>query len=763
MERIAQAEPGRSRWRREWSVLGLAALTIVVLVVNYRISLWVLADLVAAPLTFLAVPALLLVPGLALLRWLWPHPLRPAERWSLALGISAGLPPLLFLLGEPIGVRWNTGLCWAYLLLAALGLWWPARGSNQVFRSAKVREETRKHDLGARDFAHLRGFLARVPARLNRNRAWDAVVPSVPERKPWEPHELARNVRAALDREHILLIGMTLIALAVQLYVVRDLPVGMYGDSYHHTIIAQLMVDRGGLFSSWRPYAPLATFTYHYGFHSLVAWLYWLSGTPVTRGLLIIGQVEIALTVPLVYVLARRLLGDGRAALWAALLAGFVSAMPAYYVNWGRYTQLGGQTILPAACISWMELLDTIGAPGIDRRRQFRLIVVTSLVTAGLVLTHYRVAVFAACFVVAYGLYVILRDIRSWGRLARIAAVGLSAAALIGLLVLPWLIRLREGRLLLIGNKMITANLGTDQTNALPQASIIALIAKPYMIVLSLVGVGLLAWRRDWRALTLVIWAAVACLVANPYLVGLNGAGIISNFAVLIAAYLLLAPLAGTAIAAAAGFILTIVMPWLDRLAGRSAALSTLAPKRTRTFDDAQIVAGMLLILWAVGWQQHILDTSYQLFTPADRKAMEWIRREIPADAKFLVNSFPAFTSLYAGSDGGWWLPFLTGRQSNLPPITYGTEAGEQPDFVASIKRLNAGIQEHVVASAATASLLHELGFDYLYDGPAANPPSEYINPAALARSPFYTVIYQQQGVTIWKIRIEALPAGSRP
>src|SRR5215211_3411894 len=122
MERIAQAEPGRSRWRREWSVLGLAALMLVVLVVNYPITLWVFADLVAAPLTFLAVPVLLLLPGLALLRWLWPHRLHPAERWALALGIGAGLPPLLFLLSEPIGLRWNAWLCRAYLLLAALAL-----------------------------------------------------------------------------------------------------------------------------------------------------------------------------------------------------------------------------------------------------------------------------------------------------------------------------------------------------------------------------------------------------------------------------------------------------------------------------------------------------------------------------------------------------------------------------------------------------------------------------------------------------------------
>jgi hypothetical protein len=746
MERIAQAEPGRSRWHREWSVFGLAALMIVVLVVNYRITRWALADLVTAPLTFIAIPALLLLPGLALLRWLWPHPLHPAERWSLALGISAGLPPLLFLLSQPIGLRWNTWLCWAYLLLATLALCWPARDTNA---------------LGMRGIWRALGL-----GRSNGNTAPVALVsavPSVPDRNLWELRKFGGTFRAALDIEHVLLIGMTLIAVTVQLYVVRDLPVGMYGDSYHHTVMAQLLVDHGGLFSSWQPYAPLATFTYHYGFHSLVAWLYWLSGTPVTSGLLIIGQVEIALVVPLIYVLTRHLLGDGRAALWAALLAGFVSAMPAYYVNWGRYTQLAGQTILPATCILWMGLLDTIAAPGLDRRRLFRQIILTSLVTAGLVLTHYRVAVFAACFVVAYGLYLIARNVQSWRILARIAAVGLAAAALTVLLVLPWLIRLRQGRLLLIGNNLITSNLGADQTNGLPEASVMALIVKPYMIALALLGVGLLAWKGKWRAVTLVGWAAVVGLATNPYVIGLNGAGIISNFTVLLAAYLLLGPLMGAAIGSITGLIHAQVIGRFGGLAGRSEASSARAPRYIRMIDYAQLIVGLLALLWAVGWQQYILDTRYQLLTPADSIAMEWIRRETPADAKFLVNSFPAFTSLYAGSDGGWWLPFLTGRQSNLPPLTYGTEAGEQPDFVLSVKRLNAGIQQHDLASAAAASMLHRLGFDYLYDGPAANPPSEYINPAALARSQFYKVIYQQQGVTIWQIRTESLPAGPQP
>jgi len=719
MERIAQAEPGRSRWRREWSVLGLAALALVVLVVNYRIAFWAVADLVTAPLTFLAVPALLLLPGLALLRWLWPRPLLPAERWSLALGISAGLPPLLFLLSEPIGLRWNTWLCWAYLLLAALALCWPVGGANP-FRVRSMWWALRLRR-GSADTARLAAVSA---------------VPTVPDRKPWELRAFGRNLRAALDVEHILLITMTLIALAVQLYAVRDLPVGMFGDSYQHTIIAQLMVDHGGLFSSWRPYAPLTTFTYHYGFHSLVAWLYWLSGTPVTRGLLIVGQVESALAVPLVYLLTRRVLGDGRAALWAALLAGFVSAMPAYYVNWGRYTQLSAQTVLPAACIMWASLLETAVDRRAARAAVLRLSALAIIVTAGIVLTHYRVAVFAACFVVVFGIYLLCAKVRSWRQFLRLAGVSVGTLLIVLLLVAPYLIRLRESALLKLGGYFLSNNIGTDLINGLGTLdTVFSLYVKWYLLGLAAIGGVLLALRRQWRALVFAGWAAIVFLSANPYLVGLNGAGIISNFAVQIAAYLPLAPLGGAAIALLWGW----GQGWLGAIGG---------------VQWLQIVAGLLVMLWGMRWQQRIVSPEFQLCTPADITAMEWIRRETPPDAKIFVNSFPAYgNTIYAGSDCGWWLPFLSRRETNLPPLTQGTEAGEQPGYQFIINDLNSGIERYPIESAAAADALHAAGFSYLYDGPSASPPGEYISPQALAKSTYYELTYDRAGVRIWRIR----------
>ncbi|HEU5014054.1 MAG TPA: hypothetical protein VFT66_16145 [Roseiflexaceae bacterium] len=696
MEHVAPTAP-RSTWQ-SWLRFDVALLLLCVvgvLALGWPVIGWALLRPIAVPLTFVSAAAMVLLPGLALLRWLWPAALAPAERWPLAIGLSCAMPPVLLLMSMLVGLHWNSLLCWSYLALAAGALAWPRRGET-------------------------------ITSRIARLRTW-------------------------LDRTNLLLIALTLLAVAARMYPARDLPVGMYGDSYHHTIISQLLVDHGGLFSSWQPYAALRTFTYHFGFHSNVAWLHWLSGVPVTRGLLIVGQLQSALVVPLTFVFTRRALGNERAALWAALVVGFGAVMPAYYVNWGRYTQLAGQLVLPAVCVCWMELLDfgrrttndggraTSGAylPSSIVYRLSSIVILTVLATAGLVLTHYRIAAFAACFVVVYGMYMLIIRVRSWRAFGALAGRGLLAGGLVLLLVLPWLLRLREGSLLKIGEYYASQNIGADDTNALPtMAAFFASYAGYYLTPLAIIGLLLLLLQRNWRALLLIGWAGAVWLAANPYLIGLNGAGILSNFAVLIAVYMVFAPLAGAGPA--------VLTEWLGR-----------TPAARHVLASLQLVGGAALVVWGLGWQAGILDTSNELFTPADAMAMNWIKQETPPDARFFVNSFGAYgDTVYVGSDGGWWLPFMTGRQSNLPPISQGHEAGEQPNYQLTVTAHNRALESHPVGSHEEAEALRAAGYSYLYDGPAASlPGKEYIDPQALSHSPYYELVYHKDGVAIWKVR----------
>ncbi len=681
MEHVAQVDQGRSRWFVHWPPLVLTLLFVTALcVVAGQPLLWAAGTLLTVPLVLIALPAFLLLPGLALLRLLWPEPLAAALRWPLAIGISCALPPILLLLSAPLGLRWNSWLSWGYLALSAAIWLWPQ------------------------------------PKRANHPQLWPLA--------RWQP-----------SSAHALLLVMTAMALLVQLFVVRELPVGMWGDSYHHTMIAQLMVTNGGLFSSWQPYAPLATFTYHYGFHSLVAWLSWLSGTAVAQSLLLVGQVQIALTVPLVYLFTQRLVNNERAALWAALIAGFAGLMPMFYVNWGRYTQLAGQTILLPCLVAWMRLLDLALQRPYPLRQVLRLLILVVLLTAGLALTHYRVGVFAACFVAIYALVLLLAHWRNWPALDGLLGTGLIAGELTLLLILPWLLRLREGALLRIGQHFLQQNIGTEATNTLPLDQLLTLYTPLTLLLLAICGIVLLLAQRQRAGLLLAGWATLVWLAANPYLIGLPGAGIVTNFAVLIASYLVLAPLSGAAVA--------LLVSWLERKLGQPLLLSYL-----------QVGAGTLLLIWSVSWQQQIVNPAFMLFTAADAQAMAWIRAETSPEARFFVNSFPAYSgTLYAGSDGGWWLPFMTNRQSNLPPITYGSEAAQAPDYLRSINALNAAIQQYPLDAPETAAALRAAGFTYLYDGPAANPPGEFINPALLARSPLYEQVYSQAGVTIWRVR----------
>lgn len=732
MAQAAPAKVGSTTWRVFGLETAATALFLLVLTIwQGDMLLWAVQSAIAAPLLVLSTVALFLLPGLALLRLLWPQRLEPAERWALAPGLSAIAAPLL-MLASIFGVHWNGVLSWLVLIVCGAVAFWPRREKNQEPRTKG---------------ATLSGG-------------------------SWFSSEQYRLLLA--------LLGVTLVAMLVRLFAVRDLPGGMFGDSYHHTMIAQLLVDHGGLFRSWQPYAPLETFTYHYGFHSNVAWLSLLSGVPVEKTLLVVGQIENGLIVPLVFVFAKRITGNTRAGLWAGALAAFASTLPAYYVNWGRYTQLAGQTILPAACVVWMALLDQAtgdgkndsgrGEEGVRGRQShttssfiihpssfilsrrwtsvvFRFAVLAALATAGLIVTHYRVAVFAGCFVVAYGLYRCFSPPRSSRKLLQLMGVTAAAGMLGVAIALPWLLRIREGTLLRIADNLVSQNIGAGETNNLPGFNeLIGFFFGRIIVALAIVGITALLVRRDWRGLVLLLWPALVLLAANPYLLGLTGAGILTNFAVLIAAYLMLAPLAG--IGADTLFVLAERFVYTPLLGGSSRG-NLLAP-------TVSLVGALALMLYGLSWQRNIVDPSYQVLTEADAEAAQWVAREIPPGAKIFVNGFPAYGSLVVGSDGGWWLPLLSGHQTNVPPVTYGSEA-TRPGFMTAVRDLNRDFRATTLAAPDAPARLRAAGYSYLYDGPtAAKLPagiSELITPEVLQNVAGYEVVYRKGGVTIWKVR----------
>jgi hypothetical protein len=133
--------------------------------------------------------------------------------------------------------------------------------------------------------------------------------------------------------------------------------------------------------------------------------------------------------------------------------------------------------------------------------------------------------------------------------------------------------------------------------------------------------------------------------------------------------------------------------------------------------------------------------------------------KNLPGDSRILVNAFFAYGgSLIAGSDAGWWLPYLAGRETNLPPLSYGTEAGPSPDYRIEINELQTQIERNGITSPEVLSELNRRNISHVYIGQARGQigsPSAYpavLRPETLQDSSNFQAVYHQDQVWIFAV-----------
>jgi hypothetical protein len=632
----------------------------------------------------LAAPFVFLLPGWALLSILLPPEGFPAERrpdaaaWlALAGGLTLALTPVGLQLLYLVGLKVGTAAILALLALSALIILWR------------------------------RGPVWRAGWRLWRRLTW-------------------RESLARLDPPLVALSLAMLLIVGVRLWVVRGVNVGFWGDSYQHTMITQLMLDNGGLFDSWEPYEHLRSFTYHFGFQGNVALFQWatgwLTGNPTPRTLVLVGQFINALAALGLYPLTVRLC-DGRkwAGVAAVLVAGLLTSMPMYYVNWGRYPQLAAQAILPVALWLTMEAVES------PRRSAGRL-ALAALTVAGLGLTHYRIALFYLTFLPFYLIYRALtagQGFRRWTEpLLRLAMLGLGA----GLLVLPWLWHLREGWLL-ANVSAYQQGAGSAELRTIYNAFLEYWRYSPgWLVWIALLGAGWALVRRSAASL-IAFWTALNLALANAYQADLLDTGLVNNFTVIIGLYLPVAILVGYL----ADQVLALIQSRWRHAEGVAVALV--------------VIAG----LGGAYVQSDALDPVYQLVTPADEQAMAWIRDHTPQDARFLVNSFFAYGGHYiAGSDAGWWIPLLAERENTVPTLYYSGEAADRPGYREQVNAFARRVEESNLSDPEMAEFLQSQGITHVYVGRVGGP---LLKPAVLRSSPYYELVYDRDGVLIFALR----------
>jgi hypothetical protein len=329
---------------------------------------------------------------------------------------------------------------------------------------------------------------------------------------------------------------------------IRDLALPNWVDSVHHALMIRVAAERGQAPLSLRPYLPVDQLPYHWGYHVLVAVAMQLSSLDLPQSMLVTGQVLNVLHALTAAGLAAYLWRRPLAGVAAALTIGLLSIFPAYYVSWGRYTQLTGLLLLPPLMIVWLELLKAnhrrsvtiqIGSTGaqtnadkcgqqIDIRvrprssasnirndEQLRLAIIIALLLAGLSLIHFIVLVFALCFMGVSGIAWALDARRAlvWSRLAWAARSAGIALALAG----PWLWLLVSRALLRAGAGQVPALLGQGAFYTLDTQLLWA--GNNRMLIALALAAALWGIRRRQRLVAALLgWVAALCVLANPWL-----------------------------------------------------------------------------------------------------------------------------------------------------------------------------------------------------------------------------------------------------
>jgi hypothetical protein len=396
--------------------------------------------------------------------------------------------------------------------------------------------------------------------------------------------------------------------------------------------------------------------------------------------------------------------------------------------------------VLPGVLIAWMHALSL-------PRWRWRDILLAAIFSSALALTHYIVTLFAVLFLVVYTAARLIIPAASISRrrvLLSCAAIGALSLLLAG----PWLANALGGYLVRNTTSFVNGAVSADRIatiTVLPQLT--DLYVKPYLLVLAALGWLVAIVRRRWALALVPAWILLLVLTIVPNRVGLPGAGVIDYFTVYIMLYLPVVPLAAYALGAA----------------------QAAAQRRWRWIVPALAGAGVIaLTAWGFAWQQaNLFATDFQLFTPADARAVAWIRSNTnPAD-RFFVNSFPAFGgTLIVGSDGGWWLPLLAGRQTNLPPLTYGSEHSPIPAYSRQVNALAVAMRGRPLTdftrvnidltAPSNYALLVQQGFRFVYNGahPRPGPDSvDHIDTAAMrARPDLFRLVYDQDEVLIFQV-----------
>ena len=509
-----------------------------------------------------------------------------------------------------------------------------------------------------------------------------------------------RRPRLRFSRASLIGIVTLLVALPLRASAAKDLVLPMWTDSVQHSYIVDLILRYQGVPATYGLAMPREVFDYHFGFHTLAATGAWLTGASAPEAVLATGQILSAVICLTLYRFARDITGSARAAAVAAVLVGLVSTQPAYFVSWGRYTELAGLVALPSAAFALKSALN-------DKARRWQL-VVGAVAAGALILVHPRVAI----ILVGFALACFLTNFVERPSFRRVLREGSRLFVMGGLslvLISPWVMRLW------LAHRHQVSGSFAWQPIDFPWG--LATAGSDYWIVVA-GSIGFLAALvfQPGLALFFVIWLAPLVVVTNPGTFHLPVNLFLNNGSLAIAVFVPATILAGYLVEAIAVRARVAKWPTIARWGA----------------------GGLLLIggLSRMNSQATVLNPCCMLARPQDLKAMAWVRDHTPADARFLIAGTPWDFESWFGSDAGYWLPVLAQRWVDIPPLFYATGPADQAQAVNRA----ASQTSHLAADPARlANLADRMDAKYVFIGARGGD----LDPASLVRSGYFRTVYR--------------------
>ncbi len=619
----------------------------------------------------LVLAGMLLMPGWALLTigdaWVKWAPL---QRWCLAVGLSIAVYPVLFYAARALGPTSILGPYKLTFLLVGSGL----------FTLWRLRRHWREQV----DFD-----------------GWE-----------W----------AALG-----LVGLTL---ATRFWIIRDQLYPAWSDSLHHVLLTDLTAVQGRLPSSLEPYFPVPLGEYHLGLYALSGSLEMLARLPAYTALLWTAQALNGLCGLGVYLVLDRKVGRLAAVIGVAVV-GLVSRQPAWYVNWGRFTQIASQAILPIAWLLTWEALSSWRTAW--PRRRAMVIWETAgaaLLTGAVFLLHFRVAAF---YFPLLGLVVVWELVRA-SRERRLSWVllGASVCGLISL-IFVWPALLDALRVYVAQARAYSTLPAAAIARRVqiyyevPASALPILVGQGWLMVLAVAAALIGIWRRSKFVWLMVLWTVLLLGLGNAYLLHIPLLNVTNLGAVLIMLYL---PI-GMTIGAAVQVIRPLVFGLRPSLLTGAAASLTLT----------------VVLLLSPARATEIEPMRY-FVTPADLPAMDWIKANTAPDARFAINTYFWTPNTPQGTDAGYWIPYFTHRQTTAGDMLSSLGS---PEYLAQVVAMSRAV-EHLETDAAALVDLRRLGLDYIYIGARGSFSGPGLDVSQLRQLPGITVVYQRDGVSILRI-----------